>query len=104
MFTPIAIAQTGSGNTAMVSGIVRDERGHALSDAVVFANSAADVEQTRTDQNGRFIFLSLIPSEYRIEAVKPGYGPYCMVRPSDEVELSAGLRYRADIRLVTYCR
>jgi Carboxypeptidase regulatory-like domain len=104
-FFPFAWAQTGSGNSARLRGTVHDANGRSpVANVRVIAISGSDLEETRTDANGHFMFFSLIPGDYRITAMKEGSpGPCASDRDAPESELSAGLEYSADVILSKHC-
>jgi Carboxypeptidase regulatory-like domain len=104
-FFPFAASQTGSGNTATLHGLVLDQNARTIANARVVATSDVDVEETLSDANGNFVFLSLLPGSYRINAIKSGYLSACMgYADSKPAEVSAGLDYRAEITLSTSCK
>ena len=92
-----------------------------VANAQVMVAGAEDTRQTRTDANGHYYFLTLLPGVYRVSvpsvtgtsmaghktAMLPGTpGPrqrQCLENANAPVELSAGLAYFANFDLITNC-
>ena len=109
LFSPFGIDQTGSDAYASLRGTVRgqliDGTRPTIPYALVTAHSDADVEQTRADARGEYLFLSLLPGVYRIDA--QAQGPYvagACYPDRSSAELSAGVEYAADIVVINSCK
>ncbi|MBV8198860.1 MAG: carboxypeptidase regulatory-like domain-containing protein [Candidatus Eremiobacteraeota bacterium] len=84
----------------VVSGSVVDEgTGAPIAGAVVHAMSDANVAQTTSDSQGRFVFLTLLPGAYSLCASSHGYTLDCHPRDSNPMELLAGFEYGATVVL-----
>jgi hypothetical protein len=55
-----------------MSGSIHDENGRPLADALVTAVSPSQTAETHTDKDGFFVFLTLPPDVYTVEAEKDG--------------------------------
>jgi hypothetical protein len=64
-----------AGTTGVITGSVTNENGAPVTDALVTATSASDIEKTTTDQQGHFAFLRLPPDIYTIAFKKNGLLP-----------------------------
>jgi carboxypeptidase family protein len=75
--TATAAASVAPALTSSLSGMTKDELGHALSgvEVVVLANTPDGGARGRvvSDAQGRFLIAALAPGVYRIAAIKPGY-------------------------------
>ena len=60
--------QTGNVGYATVRGTV-SSNGHPVANARVVAYSGADVQETRTTADGKYLFISLTPGTYKIVAL-----------------------------------
>ncbi len=64
--------------TGTICGIVVDEPGHGLIRANIFLMDESGttlLESTRTDSDGRFMFIGLFPGSYLLRAERSGYQP-----------------------------
>lgn len=112
VFFPLGISETGSGTSASVVGTVYQwsQAGTAwqkrpVPNAEVLAMSDADVELVRADSHGHFIFFALTPGVYFLEGHANGYGPHCMWQRSlGAMELSAGVKYQAEVFVYSSCK
>jgi|SRR5579862_1544249 len=110
-FFPFGIAETGDGTHGALVGTVYtwrwgDSQKRVLPHVRVFATSDADVQEARSDDQGRFEFLTLLPGVYEIEAEAPAaFSSWCGIkRKRDTQEISAGVEYRAEVLLISTCR
>lgn len=91
IFSPPAFAQF---DTGQVSGFVRDKEGAAVSGAAVkVTNAAVETEfKTVTDENGYYIFTSLMPGRYDISVEMSGFKKYLQI----SVNVDAASKARID--------
>lgn len=84
MFFPFALAQTGNDTSARVRGTVTTgwPAYHPVPHLRVVAVSDGAIQETRTDANGRYLFLSLLPGVYRISTFPENADP---TRPHPEI-------------------
>ncbi len=81
-----------------LEGRVQDARGNGVGDAELRAvpMSGGDLRhaRTRSDRNGRFLFTTLWPTTYRIEASKEGYcgAPSDPIAPTEDRTVTLTLR------------
>lgn len=78
LFVTCAIAsqwglRASAGTTGTLIGYVLTQRGAAVKDASVSAVSASQSAATVTDDQGHFVFVSLIPDTYVVTVSKSGY-------------------------------
>lgn len=122
IFSPFA-DQSGAATFASVRGVVTTgwPNYKPVANAQVVVSGDVDQRETRTDANGRYTFLTLLPGVYRVYVpsikgiVQGASGPQMYVAENNAhlrqcyedanapVELSAGLAYFANIDLVTHC-
>jgi hypothetical protein len=71
---PFALGQTGNANYAIVRGTVTTgwPQYSPIPYARVIASSNVDEREVRADAQGRYVFLSLLPGDYRLYAGRPG--------------------------------
>lgn len=120
VFSPFA-GQTGIATYASIRGTVTtgwpDYK--PVPNAQVMVTGDVDIRQTRTDANGRYYFLTLLPGVYHVTVpvyrgnVIGAYGGNrafdgerfrrCSAQANAPVELSAGAAYFANFDLVTHC-
>ena len=62
-----------AGTTGALSGIVSLNDGSPLAGATVTASSPSESVSTKTDANGHFAFVSLMPDSYNVTVSKDGY-------------------------------
>jgi hypothetical protein len=74
---PFALGQTGNANYAIVRGTVTTgwPQYQPIPYARVIASSNVDEREVRADEKGRFVFLTLLPGDYRLYAGRPGAHP-----------------------------
>lgn len=65
-----ASIQCIAGTTGVMHGYVRDENGQPVADALVSVMSPSQTADTYTDKSGFFVFLSLPPGVYTVDAEK----------------------------------
>lgn len=83
---------------ASIWGRVIDESsGRPVAGAIVYAISGSQIRQATSSRNGRFLFLSLLPQNYRLCASKAGYTLDCDYGEAEE--LFAGVDYSATVVL-----
>ena len=71
-----ASATAFAGTTGIVKGQIFDDLTHRpLAHAVVRIVSRSQVEETRTDDDGEFVFMSLAPDRYTLSMERLGYAP-----------------------------
>jgi hypothetical protein len=63
-----------AGTTGVIVGTVTDRRNAPIAGATVTVTSPSQREQTVTDANGHFSFVSLAPNTYAVTISRPGYG------------------------------
>ncbi|HZY98078.1 MAG TPA: carboxypeptidase-like regulatory domain-containing protein [Candidatus Baltobacteraceae bacterium] len=117
IFSPFA-NQSGAATFASVRGVVTTgwPSYKPVANAQVVVSGDVDLRMTRTDANGRYTFLTLLPGVYRVyvpsvKGIVMANGPRqssdrfrkCYDEANAPVELSAGLAYFANIDLVTHC-
>lgn len=116
IFSPFA-DQSGIATYASIRGVVTTgwPNYKPVANAQVVVSGDVDVRETRTDANGRYTFLTLLPGVYHVSVptvmgVAMAASPRALVASrrcyedaNAPVELSAGLAYFADIDLVTHC-
>lgn len=120
IFSPFA-DQSGVATFASVRGVVTTgwPNFKPVANAQVVVSGDVDVRETRTDANGRYAFLTLLPGVYRVyvpsvKGMMSSAGTTmavadnarirrCYEEANAPVELSAGSAYFADIDLVTHC-
>lgn len=71
----VVLARAAFGQTAAISGVVRDQSGGAISGVEIAATQTATAQKraTLTDKNGNYV-LSLLPiGDYQIVAAHPGF-------------------------------
>jgi len=101
---PFAWADTGSGNSSMIRGVVRSAHDRRpVPNARVIAISDSDIQETRTNARGEYIFFSLVPGDYRLTAAEDG-AQACPETAQPRSELSAGMEYSAEITLSQSCQ
>jgi len=101
-FASIPMDQSPLQTNVVVRGTVIDARGRGLAGAVVYATSGAYVQESVTNEQGNFYFLTLWPGTYRLSASKTGWGE-CGPRFDAPTELSAGFEYLATVMLNDVC-
>lgn len=121
VFSPFA-GSTGIATYASLHGVVTTgwPNYKPVANAQVEVFGPVDVRETRTDANGDYYFLTLLPGVYRVSV--PSVHGFIMMgshttvandnaryrRCSEEanapVELAAGSAYFANFDLVTHCR
>ncbi|HET6276707.1 MAG TPA: carboxypeptidase regulatory-like domain-containing protein [Candidatus Cybelea sp.] len=100
IFSPSPLDWWTPQGSAAISGVVIDEgSGRGIAGAIVYAVSDANISETVSDSNGRFVFLTLLPSTYRLCASEYGYVAQCYPRGSRPEELLAGYEYGATVIL-----
>ena len=98
LFAPIPLNYSVSQSDAIVRGSVVDEKtGHGIAGATVYAMSDTVVRFVKSDANGNFLFLTLLPGKYRLCAAKSGYVIDCTRGEANE--LTAGFEYGAKVIL-----
>ncbi len=115
IFSPFA-GQTGIATYASIRGeVTTGWPGYKpVANAQVVASGDTDVRTARTDANGRYTFLTLLPGIYHVyvpsvvgmtSAVPQNKANVdaCSEKANAPVELSAGLAYFANFDLVTHC-
>jgi hypothetical protein len=96
-----AIDSTGNANFAMVRGVVTD-RQRPVGNIRVMAYGDTDVRETKTDAEGRYFFMTLLPGIYTIytqPSVLTHVTSESRACPQTLMELSAGQLYLANIDL-----
>jgi hypothetical protein len=91
--------QMTQGNVVVRGAVVDENTGRPIAGARVYAVSDAAMRETVSDSKGNFIFLTLLPSTYRLCAAKPGYAADCLPRSSQPESLYAGFEYGATVLL-----
>lgn len=71
-FALAAFAPSLAGTTGVMNGYVRDQNGRPAADAWVTVNSPNGPEIAQTDKHGFFVFMTLPPGTYIVQARKPG--------------------------------
>jgi hypothetical protein len=92
-----AAYQSGVAGFASVRGTVTTgyPAYRPLANVRVIASSDVDLRETRTDSQGRYWFLTLIPGTYRISVAQ--------CTNDDAIEMSSGIEYQADINADQHC-
>src|SRR3984885_6836288 len=90
-----AVAQI---DTGAVAGIIRDSQGAVVSGAAVTIRNVATgvVSSTKTNGDGEYQVLSLIPGTYSVEATMTGFGP----AKNPAVEIHVRTRAQVDFTLI----
>ena len=106
--SPIQMDEGAFFNTVAIRGTVRawaNGPRESVGDALVYAVSETSVEATVSDRDGHFLFLSLLPGNYRLGARATGYSTSCGIpnNPRKPVELNAGSEYSATVYLPKNC-
>lgn len=119
IFSPFA-DQSGIATYASLRGVVTTgwPNYRPVPNAQVMVSGDVDVRETRTDANGRYYFLTLLPGVYHV------YVPSivgrqnkilnhvvqetprvrkCLEEANAPIELSAGSAYLANFDLITHC-
>jgi len=70
--------QTNENNTPVISGIIKNEKGNAIGDAIIQISSVIGTAETKSDADGKFIYhMPILPSEDKfnisVKAQKEGY-------------------------------
>lgn len=70
--------QTSENNTPIVSGIIKNEKGDPIEDAIIQISSVMGMAETKSDAYGKFIYnMPILPSENKlsisVKAQKEGY-------------------------------
>jgi hypothetical protein len=84
-------------NVVVRGTVVNAQTGTPVAGAVVRAMSAANLAETKSDSNGNFIFLTLLPGIYRLCASGYDRTADCRDRDSQAEQLFAGFEYGATI-------
>jgi carboxypeptidase family protein len=114
VFSPFA-GSSGIATYASIRGVVTTgwPSYKPVANAQVVVSGETDWRQTRTDANGNYTFLTLLPGVYHVTV--PSYKGLvvmatgrpvtrqCLQDANAPVELSAGLAYFANIDLITHC-
>ncbi|HEX9564807.1 MAG TPA: carboxypeptidase-like regulatory domain-containing protein [Gemmatimonadaceae bacterium] len=83
-WTRAVVAQDTVGS---VSGIVRDELGQPIVDALVVIDAESTSQRTRTDASGRFRFTSVSIGRHELDVVRLGFAPHRSTIEVGTVEL-----------------
>lgn len=67
-----------AGTTGVMNGYVRDLRGRPVAGVLVTVISPSQTDKTYTDKRGFFVFLTLPPDVYTVEAEKAGSYAYAI--------------------------
>ncbi len=79
--------QPGPEATASLRGRVVTPRGAPIAGALVQVRSPEGLTQVESDSRGRYVLDRLAPGEYRIEAIKRGFGPVTAGQGQNAVEM-----------------
>src|ERR1700744_664827 len=81
--------------SVQVSGTIKDPDQSVVANAIVTLENSQTTPalQTTTNQAGQYLFTSVLPGTYRLEAHKPGFAP--IVLPS--LTVSAGQNITRDL-------
>jgi hypothetical protein len=84
-------------DTGAIAGLIRDSQGAVVSRATVAVRNVATgvVSSTKTNGDGEYQVLSLIPGNYSVEATMTGFGP----AKNPLVEIHVGTRAQVDFTL-----
>ena len=85
-------------DTGAIAGIIRDSQGAVISGATVTIRNVATgvVSSTKTNGDGEYQVLSLIPGNYSVEATMTGFGP----AKNPAVEIHVRTRAQVDFTLI----
>jgi hypothetical protein len=72
--------------TGTLEGVVQDDEGNPINDALVTAFGPQGMKTTTTDGQGRYTIRGLIPGEYKVRAEAPGYA--AMIQSEVEVYIN----------------
>jgi hypothetical protein len=91
LIAPVLLAQ---GTQSAVSGVVRDELGRPLLEALVVIDADSNPLRARTDAEGRFRIAGVSVGRHEIRVVRIGYAPHSRVIDvgPDGLELTIELR------------
>lgn len=70
--------QTSENNTPIISGIIKNEKGDPIEDAIIQISSVMGMAETKSDAYGKFVYqIPILPSENKlnisVKAQKEGY-------------------------------
>jgi hypothetical protein len=104
-FNPLPLAGSETPDYGSLRGVVQNHQGAPVGGATVIATSDVDVLTVRSDGDGHFSFLSLLPGIYSVTATKKGFVAYCpsLGKLFDSTEIAAGTEYGAVIELEDSC-
>ena len=91
LIAPVLLAQ---GTQSAVSGVVRDELGRPLLEALVVIDADSNPLRARTDAEGRFRIAGVSVGRHEIRVVRIGYAPHSRVIDvgPDGLELTIEMR------------
>jgi Outer membrane protein beta-barrel family/Carboxypeptidase regulatory-like domain len=90
----LCVAMNASGQSHALKGLVQDEHGHAIRDAVVAARRQGDTARyATTDKDGRYLIPGLRQGLYRIAVSAMGYEPGEDSTRIDQQGTDAGIVY-----------
>ena len=85
-------------STGSVEGILVGDRGKTVAHVTVVLDGTHGLQQTQTDENGHFVFLTVIPGRYvvgstGVHRLSVRLGDYADCSPGAEIDVSAGLTW-----------